>query len=189
MAGETRGRPGRIQALPPEIKAYVDRRLREGATQAAVVEETRDMLAGLDQPPLSRSGLNRYATRMEQVGRRIREARAAADAWTARFGEAPSGAVGQHIVEMLRTMAWDWSLEAGEADGPVDPETLNQMALAVRRLEQAAAVGEERERRMRREIAEEAAQAAGEEARQAGAPLPPEALQRIREQVYGIYET
>lgn len=55
--GPTRGRPSRLDTLPPEIRAYVDRRLREGATQAAVRTETAGMLAEIDEAPLSAAGL------------------------------------------------------------------------------------------------------------------------------------
>ena len=164
MADATRGRMGRIQQLPPEIKAYLDRRLREGAAQAAVIDETRTMLAELGEPPLSRSGVNRYATRMEKIGRRIREAREVSEAWIAKFGEEPAGDVGAMIVEMLRTLAFEAAHSAAESDGPVDTDMINDMALAVRRLEQAAETGAKRER----EIRTEAAEAAGTEARRLG---------------------
>ena len=157
----TRGRMSRIQQLPPEIKAYLDRRLREGASQAEVREETAAMLAEIDEPPLSRSGVNRYATRMEAVGQRFRQSREVAEAWIAKFGEEPTGEVGQAVVEMLRTLAFETTLKATEdPDDTMDADTLVNLALAVQRLERAAEIGTKRERAWRREAADKGAGAA-----------------------------
>ena len=172
----TRGRMGRIKQLPPEIKAYLDRRLREGASQAAVIEETRAMLAELGEPPLSRSGVNRYAAQMEQVGQQFRESREIAEMWVARFGEEPTGEVGQLIVQMLHTLAFQTTLALTKGDAGPDPETLNELALAVQRLERAAEIGTKRERAWRRQAADKVSKAV----RTAGAPADLEAtLRRI----------
>ncbi|MYE14519.1 MAG: DUF3486 family protein [Gammaproteobacteria bacterium] len=184
----TRGRMGRIQQLPTEIKAYLDRRLREGASQAAVIEETRAMLADLGEPPLSRSGVNRYATQMELVGQRFRQSREVAEMWVARFGEEPPGEVGQLIVQMLHTLAFETTLRMTEGDDALDPDALKDLALAVQRLERAAEIGTKRVREVRREAAEAAVQAASDEARDAGVDFGPDAIRRIREQVYGLYD-
>lgn len=165
--GPTRGRPSRLDTLPPEIRAYVDRRLREGATQAAVRTETAGMLAEIDEAPLSAGGLNRYTSRVERAGRRIRESRAAADAWVARFGEAPSGNVGRLVIEILRTLVHDLvhrMEESLDADEPPSAEAINELALAVQRLERADELSVARERKLRAELAAEAetvAKAAG----------------------------
>ena len=107
----TRGRPSRIQQLPPEIKARVDELLRSGVTQQQILDELAPLLEAIGQKPLSAGGLNRYATRMEAAGQRIREVRAATDAWTARIGERSSN-VGAYTIEMLRTLVHDLTLQA-----------------------------------------------------------------------------
>lgn len=167
-SGPTRGRPSRIDGLPPEIRAYIDRRLREGATQAAVRTETAGMLAEIDEAPLSAGGLNRYTSRVERAGRRIRESRAAADAWVARYGEeAASGNVGRLVIETLRTVVHDLvhRMEEGlDADEPPSVAAINELALAVQRLERADELSVARERQLRAALAAEAetvARAAG----------------------------
>ena len=55
-----------IQQLPPEVKAYVHRRLREGASQAEMRHETASMLVEINEPPLSAAGLNRYTSKVER---------------------------------------------------------------------------------------------------------------------------
>ena len=159
-SGPTRGRPSRIDTLPPEIRAYVDRRLREGATQAGIRRETVEMLADAGEAPLSAGGLNRYTQQVERAGRRIRESRAAADAWVAKFGEAPSGNVGRLIIETLRTLVHDLTLrlerDADSSDEPVSVAAINDLALAVQRLERADDLSVARERRLRLVMAAEA---------------------------------
>ncbi len=157
----TRGRPSRFDSLPPEIRAYVDRRLREGATQASVRRETAGMLAEAGEAPLSAGGLNRYTSRVERAGRRIRESRAAADAWVARFGEAPTGNVGRLVIDTLRTLVHDLTLrldEAVDADDPLDStiQSINDLALAMQRLERADELSVARERKVREQMAAEA---------------------------------
>ena len=166
-SGPTRGRPSRFDTLPPEIRAYVDRRLREGATQAGIRRETVGMLADAGEAPLSAGGLNRYTQQVERAGRRIRESRAAADAWVARFGEVPSGNVGRLIIETLRTLVQDLTLrleQDADAGEPVSVAAINDLALAMQRLERADDLSVARERKLREQMAAEAetvARAAG----------------------------
>lgn len=181
----------RIQQLPPAIKDRLDELLRSGVSQRAILDRLAPLCKAAGEPPVSRSALNRYAGRMERVGRRIREVREVTAAWTAKFGQAPTGDVSAHLIEILRTLAFDLSLGASE-DGAATPEMLGELALAVQRLERAAGLGAARERALRRELAEQAAaeaeKAAGAAAEKAGYNLPPQALQAIREQVYGIVD-
>ena len=161
MAGDTRGQMGRIQQLPPELRAYIDRRLREGVTQATIIQETRDMLAELGEPPLSAAGLNRYATKAQQAGRRIREAREAAAAWSRTFQEADSGGdIGTFTVEIIRTLAFDIAQRSDAAiddtNEPASVEMLKDLALTLQRLERAGEMSTRRERELRREIAAQA---------------------------------
>ena len=169
----TRGRPSRFDSLPPEIKGLVDRRLREGATQAAVRRETAAPLAEIGEQPLSAGGLNRYTSRMERSGRRIREVREATDAWIARFGEAPTGNVGRYIVEILRTLAVDLSHQLEDMALGADPEQvpaciemLNHLALLNQRLQRSDEIAVSVERKLRDQLAEEAETVA----RSVGAP-------------------
>lgn len=156
----TRGRPSRIDRLPAPIRERLDDMLRRGATQADILRRLEGPLRDAGEPPLSRSGVNRYATRMERVGRQLREHRAIADAWTARWGEAPTGEVGQLTVEMLRTLAFEVTLRGAEGETEIDIPAIGELALAVQRLERAAAIGRAREREMREAVAAEAEQAA-----------------------------
>ena len=161
---ETRGRMSRIDQLPEDIRNLLHRLLREGVPQSVILRRLEAPLAAAGQRALSKSGINRYATRMERMGARIREAREVASVWTAKFGAEPTGEVGQQVVEMLRIMAFDLTLRADQdADGgepALDADTINALALAVQRLERADAISKRREGEMRSAWAREAEGAA-----------------------------
>ena len=191
----TRGKPSRIDQLPEEIREHILDLLRSGVTQSEIRRRLEEPLREIGERPLSAAGLNRYATRMERVGRRIREYRAISKMWQDQFGEAGSE-VGMQIIEMLRTVAWDLAERAMEesetpgAEPTITPEDLKDLSLGVARLERAADIGTKRARGIREEVARKAADQAIESVekatRESGNALPPEALDRIRREIYGI---
>lgn len=75
----TRGRASKVDLLPPNIKTQLAMMLRDKQfSQAEILQEINDLIrdCGLDESLyLSRSGLNRYASRMEKVGAKILQAR------------------------------------------------------------------------------------------------------------------
>ena len=162
----------RIEQLPPEIKDRVDELLRHGATQREILRRLEDPLREIGEEPLSRAGLNRYATQMAEVGHELRETRAIAEAWRAKFGDRPTSELGQLTVEVLSTLAFKASLRARQdADDPeaaIDPGMLNDLALAQYRLERAAEIGTKRERELLEAFARKAAEAADDVVRTAG---------------------
>ena len=149
----------RIQQLPPKIKDVLDRLLRRNVSQSEILRQLEPLLSEAGEAPLSKSSLSRYAVRMEAVGARMREARAVAEAWTAGATEIDSESrLGRHIIEMLRTLAFDHviNLEPGDKDNPLSAQAINELALAVQRLENAADMTVRREREIRREVAAQA---------------------------------
>ncbi len=167
--GPTRGRMSRIQQLPTAIKDRIDELLRAGVTQRDILRRLAPTLTEAGERPLSAAGLNRYATKIERAGRRIREAREVSAALVAKFGDEPASQVSQYIIEMLRTMVYQHvalatATDEGAGEGALDADAINRLALAVQRLEGAAETSAKRERELRREAAE----AAGKAARQAG---------------------
>lgn len=190
-ARPTRGRQGRIQQLPAALKDRLDALLRDGVSQKAILARLEPVFEEHGEKPISRSSLNRYATRMEAAGRRIREAREMAAVWTAKLGETPTSNVGAYTLEMLRTLVYDLTLKVNET-ADLDVEQLEAIALTLQRIERASKLNADRERALRRELAElaaaEAEKAAKAETEKAGNVLPPEALRAIREQVYGIVD-
>ncbi len=184
----TRGRRSKIDLLPEEIKAELNAMLRDGRLQQ---QEILDLVnaqieeAGLtEKAKLSRSGLNRYATRMEEVGAKIRQAREVAEVWTAKLGDAPTSEVGKLLQEVVRTMAFETGMAMSESEEPVPPKALSQLALAIQRVEQAAMASHKREKEIRTAFAEEAANAMEEVAKSQG--LTREGVKAIKAQILGI---
>ncbi|POY46198.1 DUF3486 family protein [Avibacterium paragallinarum] len=179
-----RGRASKVDLLPPNIKTQLTMMLRDKQfSQQEILAEINDLIAncGLpDEMQLSKTGLNRYASRMEEMGAKIRQAREMAEVWTKQLGEAPQSDVGKLLMEAVKTMAFDLTINTEK----VDPKFLNQLALIANRIEQAQRIAEERERKIRKEMAQLAAETAEKVVVQAG--LSADTVRTIKEQILGI---
>ncbi len=184
----TRGRRSKIQLLPDELKSQLDKMLRDGRLQQQeildLVNQKIDSLGLSKATKLSSSGLNRYATRLESIGARIREAREVSEAWVAKLGSEPTSDVGKLLQEVVRTMAFDTTTAMSESGEPVEPKALSQLALAIQRVEQAAMTSHKREQEIRKVFAEEAASVVENAAKAQG--LTREGVQSIKDQILGI---
>lgn len=160
MSKVTRGRASKVDLLPDELKDQLHALLRDKAnTQLDVLEAINELIEqhGLDDElKLSRSGLNRYATSMESVGKRIAEAREISKQWVEQLGSESESQVSSVTIEMLRSIVFDISMKATEA-GKMDSADLKNLTLSVARLENAAAVSQKRIIEARKEFAEEVA--------------------------------
>jgi hypothetical protein len=138
-----------ISKLDPGIRAELDRLLKEDRyTIDQVTAYLRDMGA-----QVSRSAIGRYHQRFEEIGKRMRESREVAKVWADRLGNEPQGDIGKLVMELLRTLAFDVTMEMTEPgeDGraQLDPKAINTLALAMQRLEAAGKWNLEREKTMR----------------------------------------
>lgn len=188
----TRGRASKIEQLPDAVKTMLDGLLRDKRYgQQEILAEVNKQLGTLGVPEseqLSKSGLNRYATKMEKIGRRMRETNAIADAWVSRLGDKPTGQVGNLLIQMTRSMAFDFALAAQEQEGedaePVTLDMLKDLALTVQRLEKASIDSLAREKEIRKAFAEQAASTAVAVAKAAG--LTADAVSTIKNEILGI---
>lgn len=164
MAGDGRKRRTRsnIDKLPQDIL----QRLRElladpRCTQLGVVAQINALLAaGGHEERVSKSGLNRYAVRMEQVGAKIRQGREIAEMWVGQLGNAPQGQLGSLVNELIRNLAFEAALGFAEGTDPIPPKALKELAVAAKELEKAASENEERQRKIKAEARREALEAA-----------------------------
>lgn len=182
----TRGRASTIQTLPDDIKSRLDDMLRDsGTTQQDIVDEVNAMLdeAGVEKQ-VSKSALNRYSTRMETMGAKIRESREVAEMWVAKLGSKPTGEVGQVLIEMLRSMAFDATLHAGQDEDPVSPQFIKELALGIMRLEKAAETSSKRESEIRKAFAKEAADKTAETLASSG--MSANTIIEIKRQILGV---
>ncbi|HAS6672763.1 DUF3486 family protein [Vibrio parahaemolyticus] len=185
-------RKSKVNLLPEEIRQALNTLIRSGdMTQESIRSEINKMIdeAGLpEDAKLSRTGFNRYAKRMEDMGARLRQSREVAEVWTAKLGEAPVSDVGKLLQEFVRTMAFETSMklmESAEADGEViAPKALNQLALVVQRIEQAAMTSHKVEKEIRAAFAAEAAEQAEQIVKQAG--ITASTAEDIKKKILGI---
>ena len=182
----TRGRRSKVDLLPEAIRKTLDMGLRDGSiSQIELLEEINALIeaAGLpEEQQLSRAGLNRYATKMEAVGKSLREMREITQVWTAELGDKPTGEVTKLILEMARSQLFKALLnEDGEA---ADVGMIKDAMLAVQRLESAAMASHKREKEIRQAFAAEAANAAEKVAASAG--LTKDAVKLLKQEILGI---
>lgn len=195
--------PSSVELLPAQVRRLLQELLdNPRITQLQAVEKINAALAELraagDPDALdpacpeavSKSALNRYALRMEEVGAKLRQGREVAEAFIARVGAAPQGQMGLLINEMLRGMAFDLSLRLQDADIN-DPETMTAtidqvkaLALAVQRLEQSATINVKRETEIRKQVAADAAEVT--EKALAGQGMSRESIDTIKREILGI---
>ncbi|EKO3778216.1 DUF3486 family protein [Vibrio cincinnatiensis] len=186
-------RKSKVELLPEEIRNTLNIFIRSGnMTQKDILEAVNQMIdeAGLpDDAKLSRTGFNRYAKRMEDLGQRLRQSREVAEVWVSKLGEAPTSDVGKLLQEFVRTMAFDTSMKMmeqseGEEGEVISPKALGQLALVVQRIETAAMTSMKREKEIRAAFAAEAAEVAEKIVKQAG--ITAATAQDIKNQILGI---
>jgi hypothetical protein len=184
----TRGRRSKVHLLPDEIKQQLDAMLRDGRLQQQEILDVINQTIGKAGLPtdakLSRTGLNRYSTRMEAVGNRIRQAREVSQQWIARLGTEPEGDVSRILVEMIRTLAFELTMNASEGDDPIEPRMIKDLAIGVERLEKAASESQKREQEIRKQAAVDAA-AAVERSLTAGG-MGRDQIDFIKKEILGI---
>lgn len=184
-------RKSKIDLLPADIRTQLNVLIRSGnMTQADIRDAVNELIneAGLgDEAKISRSAFNRYAQRMEETGARIRQAREVAEVWTSKLGDAPMSEVGKLLQEFVRTMAFETSMnlmEKSEDGKPIEPKALGQLALVVKRIEEAAMTTQKVEKEIRKAFAQEAASTAETIVRSAG--ISASTAADIKKQILGI---
>lgn len=188
MTDKTRGRASKVDLLPSDIKSQLTLMLRDKKlSQAKILAEINQLVldAGLGEAHcLSRSGLNRFSSKMEEMSARIRESREMAEIWTKQFGEAPQSDVGKMLLEFIKQLAFETTMSVGESGKEVDIKALNQLALVVQRVEQAETSSFKREQAIRKEVATIAADTAERVVSEAG--LSADTVKMIKHQILGI---
>ena len=195
MADErpTRGRASKVDLLPENIRTQLHEMLRQKSiTQQEILDSINDLIGEEGLPEdlkLSRSGLNRYATQVEQVGASLRQMREATAALTAQLGDKPTGEVTKLILEMGRGQLFKLFMaqtkaQAADPDAQVDVGMLKEAMLAAQRLESTAMQSHKREKEIRQAFAEEVAAKTEQIVTQAG--LTQDTAAQIRREILGI---
>ncbi len=176
-----------IAKLDPALKDELDNLLRDGRhTIAEITAHLRNLGA-----PVSQSAVGRYHHKFDQIGRRMRESREIAGVWAAKIGSEPQGDIGRVVMEMLRTLAFDVTLDLTENDAETgipkalaDPGAIGALALAMQRLESATKTSFERELKARKAALEEAAKVVEKIAAKGG--MKAETREEIKRGILGI---
>lgn len=178
------GRKSTIETLPPDLLAALHKWLRDGnITQEDATELLNEACEAAGIKPRSKSAVNRYAQRMEAVGRKIRERREIAKMWVAEFGEAPTGESGKLLIEIVRNFATDTVLKLEEDGEIVDPKALKELAWAIEKLENAEITSDKRIREIRKQALEEGAKKMEAEAQKQG--LTPSTIATLKAKFLG----
>lgn len=156
----------KIEQLDPRVRAEVDQAIKRGATIDAIVE----LIKGLGADA-SRSSVGRYTQKYAELARQQRDMRAVAEAFGKEFGQADDGQARlmvQLLTSTITRAILPMASEGDEIEG-LDAKELHFLARAVKDTMGAAKLDVERERLIREQERNRAAEAGAEAARQAGA--------------------
>jgi hypothetical protein len=200
--GRKRRQPSTVDLLPAGVRKQLHALLdNPRITQLQAVDQVNEILAELRAAgdpevldpacpeKVSKSAVNRYDLQMRDIGERLRESREVADRWINKLGAAPQGQVGNLINEILRTLSFDVTLfmQTGSLDEESAPAVvgmLKDLALTSMRLEKAANLNVEREKEIRQQAKQEAAESVDRIAKKGG--LTKATVQEIRREILGI---
>ena len=175
--------PSSIDRLPDDIKERLQELLRDPrVTQLEATARINRILVEEGHPErLTKSSVNRYFVRMEEVGAKLRQSREVAQMWIGRLGAEPQGEVGKLLNEMVRALAFEATMQMSEGSEPVEPKMLRDMAIAIEKLERATTENVKREREIRQQALKEAAERVSDTAKQEG--VSADTIQKIRRDV------
>ncbi len=175
-----------IDRLPDDIREKLHELMRDPRVNQTETARRINVILEEEGHPerVSKSGLNRYVLKMEKVGAKVRQSREIAQMWIGELGAAPQGEVGKLLNEMVRTLAFETTMDLAEGETPVEPKMIKDLSIAIERLERAATTNVKREEEIRKRALEEAANAVEETARQYG--YDEEQARFWRKQVLGV---
>ena len=178
--------PSSIARLPEDVRKRLQELLRDPrVTQMAATRRINEILEEDGHPDrVSKSAVNRYAVRMEEVGAKLRQSREVAQMWIGKLGAEPQGEVGKLLNEMVRTLAFEVTMSMAEGEvEDVKPKMLRDLAIAIEKLEKAASENVKRDADIRKRAIEEAAEAFEKAAGKDGRVLDAATIKEIREQL------
>lgn len=113
---------------------------------------------------ISRSSVGRYAKSFDQVARKLRESREVTDALVAELGEAAAqGKQGRLLVEMARSLVFDFLMQAQSNDIALDPKSAMMLGKGLAELGKALRLDQDFETKIREQAAKEALERAAQE--------------------------
>lgn len=184
-----KNRLSKIDTLPSEIKSQINTLLREGRmTQEEIRYEINQIIqdVGLEDDPeyIKRNSFNRYAQHFNKGMERYRQAQELTKQWVSQFGEMPQTDIARALIEMGKSQVFDFQMKALEEGEVLNPKIMGQLALAIKRLQEAQSGSLKLYKEHRNQALEEAADEAEKTATSLG--LTSEGAQVIRNQILGL---
>ncbi|MGF1775888.1 DUF3486 family protein [Vibrio nomapromontoriensis] len=185
----TKHRPSKIDQLPDDIKSQLNVLLREGRmTQQKIRDEVNQIIvdSGVDSEPeyIKRNALSRYSQAQRKAMERYQEAQDFTKYWVGQYGELPQTDISRGLIEMLKEQAFRVHMDSVEKDKTLDPKTLNNLALTIKRLNEAQAGSVKLEKEIRKQALEDAANKAESVAKKAG--LTSDTVKLLKAELLGI---
>jgi hypothetical protein len=172
-----------VARLDPRIREAVDAAIAEGR---ATIDELVALIAA-QGGAASRSAVGRYRKTFEESLTRYREAQEVAGRWVQQFRADADGDVSRLLAEMLKTVAFQSLADTETAEA----KDLMFLSNAIKNLASVDRLKAEAEAKARAEVKAAVGKAidrvAGDDAKGAGR-ISPEAIARIRAEVYGILD-
>lgn len=174
-----------VTDLAPEIRAELDRLIREGGYTTDSLVAMLKSMGG----EASRSSVGRYAKNRKEQMETYSEAQDMARSLQAKFKEDPDSDLGRMLAQLWRGVIFK-TINTMSADEKTKASELMLVAAAIKNLAGADKIALEQAIRIRKQTQEEIDRkitALAEKKPGGGTPVvSPEALKAIREQVYGI---
>ncbi|MDH4869826.1 phage protein Gp27 family protein [Pseudomonas sp. BN515] len=175
-----------ISRLPPVVKAYIQKLLREDRmTLDEMLEDIRKRFPNEKAP--SRSALGRFKVGFEELTEKARQQREMAEAFVGAFGEDASDKTGALLVEAISTLTYQAAMGAHEKDEVTIAE-VSALARAAKATMEARTLSVKERQAIERAAQERLVreqQSKLDDLGKKGA-LSPKTLQRIRQEVYGL---
>lgn len=178
-----------IDRLPRELREKLLEMLKNPGITQREITDAINLEAG--ETVVSKSSVNRYAQRMEEMIERTRQAREVADVYATKIGYDTRNQLGKIINERVRMLAFELSEDmlAFQERG-VEPkaiaEIIQKVSRALKELEQAEKLNAERTAQIRKEALEQAAEAAEKALKKEGGTKA--ALLAVRRDIFGLEE-
>lgn len=185
----TKRRLSKIDGLPDDFKSYLDMLLRDKKlNQTQIREEINKMIyeAGVRDDPeyIKRNALSRYSQTFHERMEKFSQYQEMSNQWVRQFGEKPQSDMVRLLVQIGTSQIADFQMAALEKDKTLDAKTLGNLALAVKRFQEAEAGSVKLEKEIRKQALEDAAEKAESVAKKAG--MTSETVKMLKAELLGI---
>ncbi len=182
-------RLSKIDTLPNEIKSQLNMLIRDGRmSQEQIRSEINQLIldAGVQDDPdyIKRNALSRYSISFRRGMERYQQAQQLTNQWVSQFGEMPQTDISRALIEMGKSQVFDFQMKALEEEETLDPKTMGQLALAIKRLQEAQTGSVKLEKEIRKIALDEAEQVCSETVKKLG--LGAEAQQAFKAGFLGL---